>query len=321
MSRKKRATGGSGEAPGRVLLVDGHAPSLKRIAEALEAAGFVVDAAARAEEAGDGSAYDLTILADAVDSELASAVKTVRGRVAPPAPPLVVLLPKGSDASAAHGLDAHAVLVRPVSGPSLNAIATAYARCGRLEREVTRRERQLQQALEESGQVDPRTGFYNFERFKPLLATEVKRARRYKYPFSLLIAALDDVRAIRTAHGDEIADVLEGGLYLAISKSLRDLDLPVAYGKGQVLVVMPHTPRRGARVVAERIRRRVARTKMEAPGGPLGTTVSVGLAAYEGSGEVAFGSLAQEAAAALRISVERGGNRVAEVPVTRRKTA
>jgi diguanylate cyclase (GGDEF)-like protein len=312
------ASRGSGE---RVLVVDGHAPSLKRIADALTEAGLEVASAPSAAEVEAEGVFDLLILADAHDSDLEEALATVAERLGEPRPPLVLLLPKGSDPAAAGALSvgADSVLIRPVSGPSLTAVALGFARAGRLDRTLKRRERQLEQALRDGGQVDPRTGFYAFEHFKPLLATEVKRARRYKYPFSLIIAALDEIGAIRTQWGEEIADVLEGGLLLAISKSLRDLDLPVAYGSGQVLVVMPHTPRRGARVVAERTRRRVARTRMQGPEGPIGTTVSLGIASYEGSGEVAFANLIQEAAAALRIAIERGGDRVAEVPVTRRR--
>ena len=55
--------------------------------------------------------------------------------------------------------------------------------------------------------------------------------------------------------------------------------------------------------------------------GTLGTTTSIGLASYDGKGEVSFAALAAEANQALAIAQGAGGNRVAEVPTGRRVRA
>ncbi len=308
---------------GRVLLIDSHAPSLQRGASVLGEAGFDVVTASSHEEVVDADALDVIVLADSESAERTQTVAAIREVVDEPDVPLVLLLGKGTTRgpSKARAALADAALVRPVSGPSLVAIVTAFSQVRQLRKRLVQRERQLEQAMREGGRVDPRTGFYTLDSFKPILAAEVKRARRYKYPFSIAIAAMDELADVKNRWGSELADVLEGGLRLAVSRCLRDLDLPVAYGSGQVLIVMPHTPRRGARVVTDRMRKSISSQRMNGPNGKIGTTVSIGIASYEGEGDVSFGGLAQEAAAALKIAVERGGNRVAELPVTRRRNS
>ncbi|MFW6369229.1 MAG: GGDEF domain-containing protein [Myxococcota bacterium] len=305
--------------PGRVLVVDSKASSAGRSRDILSGAGFDVRLYSSVDELPREAAVDLVFLFDDGAKETAEAVREIRGRLGRHDPQVVLVLPKkkGGRRTEDHGADA--LLIRPVAPCSLIALARALCRVSSLRRSLRQQEQRLEQALEEAGQIDPRTGFYAFHAFKPLLAAEVKRALRYKYPFSIAIGILDKMRAVREAHGQEQACLLEGGLHLAISRSLRDLDMPVAYGSGQVLLVMPHTPRKGARVTAERVRRRVARTKMGVGDDRIGSTISLGLASYECKGEVSFSGLAQEAAAALKIAVEGGGNRVAEVPITRRR--
>lgn len=305
----------------RILLIDSHGPSLKRAADALEEAGFSVTTVSSPVDVVGEDEYDVLIPAASDEAAFEAVVEAARHSIDDVDVPVVLILPKNvldaKEVKKTTGADA--VLVRPVSGASLVAVTEGFSRVRRLEKKLTERERQLEQALTEGGRIDPHTGFYDFESFKSILATEVKRARRYRYPFSIAIATLDRLAEIRDRFGEETARVLEGGLRLAISKSLRDLDLPVAYGSGQVLVVMPHTPRKGTRAMTDRLKRSIESTLMEGPEGSIGTTVSIGIASYDGDGEVSFGSLAREAAEALKIAVARGGNRVAEVPITRRR--
>ena len=84
------------------------------------------------------------------------------------------------------------------------------------------------------------------------------------------------------------------------------------------LVLMPHTPRRGGRTVAERLRRQLRRTGLSQGRRKVGTTVSIGLASYDGRGEMLLRQPGAEAGEALRIAEGAGGDRVAEVPATRR---
>jgi PleD family two-component response regulator len=94
-----------------------------------------------------------------------------------------------------------------------------------------------------------------FELFKRILHIELKRSRRYGFPLSLLVATLDE--PARPSDRD--------GLASSVRSAIRDIDIPVAFGATDVLVVMPHTDLEGARLVAERICKRVRATGGRTP--------------------------------------------------------
>ena len=103
------------------------------------------------------------------------------------------------------------------------------------ERNQAREEAQSSTAPESSRLVQ-------FELFKRVLGIELKRSQRYGFPLSILLASLDR----ELVNGDR--DLLAS----AARSAIRDIDIPVAFGQSDVLVVMPHTDLEGARLVAER---------------------------------------------------------------------
>jgi diguanylate cyclase (GGDEF)-like protein len=155
----------------------------------------------------------------------------------------------------------------------------------------------------------------DFEFLKRLMLMEVKRSRRYRYPIALLLVDLDGFAersfvlapAARTAVLAEALGALVAGV--------RDIDVAVPLADSRFVVFLPHTPRSGALVVAERLRERVKGLH-----GLQGATASVGVAVSEppsGKGassgspaQVSFGSLLKEAGEALRRAQAAGGDRV-----------
>lgn len=158
------------------------------------------------------------------------------------------------------------------------------------------------------GILDPRTSFYTFAHFREVLYVEVKRARRYGFPLSVALMAIDP---LPTAVSPTLRAQILGGLALAVRRSLRDTDYPVQYGERRVLLLMPHTPLAGAVVVAQRIRERVARAQLPFEGQVLRPTLSVGLAGSTlGPRELSFADLARQAQKSLLSAMHLGGNRV-----------
>ncbi|MBZ4416759.1 diguanylate cyclase [Myxococcus sp. RHSTA-1-4] len=155
----------------------------------------------------------------------------------------------------------------------------------------------------------------DFEFLKRLMLMEVKRSRRYRYPIALLLVELDGFaeRAAALAPAARTAALAEAlGLLVA---GVRDIDVAVPFADSRFVVFLPHTPRSGALVVAERLCERVGALR-----GLPGTSASVGVAVSEPPGgkgapsgaqaQVSFGSLLKEAGEALRRAQAAGGNRV-----------
>ena len=139
---------------------------------------------------------------------------------------------------------------------------------------------------------------------KRILAMEVKKSRRYKYPASFLLAELDGWNEKASAMPRDERSRVIGLVLLQFTQALRDIDLCVHASNERFIVFLPHTPHDGARVVASRLHARIRAL----PG--LGLTASVGVASYNGQGQASFGSLLKDATLALRRAKLAGGDRI-----------
>ncbi len=141
-----------------------------------------------------------------------------------------------------------------------------------------------------------------FELFKRLLGIELKRSQRYGFPLAMLLASLDTP----PKPGDR--DTLAA----AARSAIRDIDIPVAFAESDVLVVMPHTDLEGARLVAERIRKRVraATVGRGAASGGEPVTASIGVVSAQGGERLTFSTLLAQATRAQKTAARAGGDRV-----------
>lgn len=165
-----------------------------------------------------------------------------------------------------------------------------------------------EQAARKLGLEGP--GSADFDFLKRLLLMEVKRSRRYRYPIALLLLELDQLNE-RTAQlgGAQRTTLLAETLGL-IAGGVRDIDVIVPTTEGKFVAFLPHTPKVGALVVAERLRQRV-KSLSRLPN----MSVSMGLSVFEpspvrGQTQVSFGNLMKDASEALRKAQADGGDRV-----------
>jgi diguanylate cyclase (GGDEF)-like protein len=214
-------------------------------------------------------------------------------RAADPALPVVLLLDDEDEPGGR--LPADGVLVSPLTRASVVSLLRSLARLRTVQARVAELER-------EAASNPPALADYEF--FKKLLLVEVKRSRRYHYPVSLALLAVDGWKQ-RAASLDEAGrSALLGEVLAAVTGAVRDIDLPLLYDGERLLVFMPHTEALGARTVAQRLVRR-ARSH------PAGLTASVGVSTFDGQGTMSFSSLVRGASDALADAQASGGDRAA----------
>jgi len=127
---------------------------------------------------------------------------------------------------------------------------------------------------------DPLTGLANYRQLVEALETEIKRYGRTERPFVVLLLDLDGLKRINDAHGHltgsralcRLADMLR--LYS------REMDTAARYGGDEFVLILPETDAEAARLVAQRISKRLAEDG-EIPQ----ISVSIGTAVYPGDGE------------------------------------
>jgi diguanylate cyclase (GGDEF)-like protein len=166
--------------------------------------------------------------------------------------------------------------------------------------------------LERLSVTDPLTGLFNRLRMVEVLENEVRRSRRLRHPFAVLMADLDLFKKYNDAHGHPAGDAVLKRVGAIMREASRDVDFVARYGGEEFLLMMPETEIEGAIEVAERIRKKIASEKL--PAGK--TAVSVGIAVFPGHGDGAEALIAA-ADAALYEAKHAGGNKVMAAAGTR----
>jgi diguanylate cyclase (GGDEF)-like protein/putative nucleotidyltransferase with HDIG domain len=100
---------------------------------------------------------------------------------------------------------------------------------------------------------DPLTGIYNYSYLMERLPQEVYRAKRYSYPFSLVLLDIDYFKSINDVYGHSIGDRLLAAFANFIKTSLRQSDVLARYGGEEFIILMTHTDKLDAQYLANRL--------------------------------------------------------------------
>ena len=155
---------------------------------------------------------------------------------------------------------------------------------------------------------DPLTGIANRSHLDTVLEREVELARRHGNALALLMADLDHFKRINDRFGHPVGDRTLKAVADSLVGCARDTDMVFRYGGEEFCLVLSNTHLDGAQRLAERIRQAVEALRISTQLQEIGTTISVGVAALEGSETPQ--QLVEKADAALYESKRRGRNRV-----------
>lgn len=140
--------------------------------------------------------------------------------------------------------------------------------------------------LQDTAMRDDLTQLFNRLYFLKRLGQELDRARGLQTPLAIMMLDVDQLDAINEDYGHTAGDVALAKLGKVIIKCTRTTDIPARLGDDEFGVIMPDTDRRGAFVVATRIRRTLAVTPVyEKDGHSLKLTVSLGVSGFPWDGE------------------------------------
>ena len=140
--------------------------------------------------------------------------------------------------------------------------------------------------LQDPATRDYLTQLFNRQYFFERLDREIERARSLQGPLAVLVLDIDRLEAINEAHERRTGDVALAELAKVILKCTRANDIPARLGEDEFGVIMPETDRRGAFVVATRIRRTLEVTPFcERDGQSLKLSVSLGVSGFPWDGQ------------------------------------
>ena len=158
--------------------------------------------------------------------------------------------------------------------------------------------------------TDSLTGLFTAGFMRETLQSQLSYARRSGEPFAVIFADIDHFKQINDTHGHAAGDAVLRSVSTAIGQMARQSDTVARYGGEEFVVLLPHTNRSGAMLLAERMREAVGAIETRLGGTQsINVTMSLGVAAFPedaADGE----SLLECGDAAMYRAKQAGRNRV-----------
>ncbi len=163
--------------------------------------------------------------------------------------------------------------------------------------------------LEDLASIDGLTGLFNRRHFLQLAEAEWSRFDRYERPLSLMMLDIDRFKSINDQYGHDVGDRVIAHVANLCLEGKRAADVVARIGGEEFVLLLPETTLENARLVAERLRQRIAETPLVDDARSLALTASIGVA--EAGGRVEhIAALMKEADEALYRAKNGGRNTV-----------
>jgi diguanylate cyclase (GGDEF)-like protein len=163
--------------------------------------------------------------------------------------------------------------------------------------------------LQEYADRDGLTGIANRRYFELRLRDEFVRWHRYGGEVSMLLFDLDHFKRINDQFGHLVGDTVLRVMAERVALAVRAQDVFGRFGGEEFALLLPCTQFSDAMLVAEKVRRAICETPVDAHGSRVTVTASVGVATARTGITTSYEALINEADAALYSAKRQGRNR------------
>jgi diguanylate cyclase (GGDEF)-like protein len=137
----------------------------------------------------------------------------------------------------------------------------------------------MMEELKTASTTDWLTNLFNYNGLVEHLEVEMKKAKRYNYPLSLIMLDVDLFKQVNDTYGHVIGDELLKSMAEVILHNVRGADIIARYGGDEFTLILPETSKAQAYLVAEKLRRKMESNTFQFEGGVnLNITISLGIA-------------------------------------------
>lgn len=179
-------------------------------------------------------------------------------------------------------------------------------------RETARELKAARERMKQLSITDDLTETYNYRYFMESLDLELRRAKRYEYPISLMMLDIDHFKIYNDTHGHMAGDRVLKHVAHVMKETVRHTDILARYGGEEFAGILIKTSLGEAYQIAERVRKAVEDFAIDheetQPQGRL--TVSVGISTL-GPKVSSLKGLIKTADDALYEAKRAGRNRIA----------
>ena len=163
--------------------------------------------------------------------------------------------------------------------------------------------------------LDALTGYNNRHQFEKRLKETTASAKRQNRPLCCIMSDIDFFKKVNDTYGHAVGDCVLKTIAKTIKKELREEDIASRYGGEEFIFLLPHTKLEEAIIVAERLRKKVEKKKINIEEynikdvKEISVTISIGVSEFNKNDKYPE-SLYKNADNALYEAKEGGRNRV-----------
>jgi len=177
------------------------------------------------------------------------------------------------------------------------------------DREAAKKHTEMMAELQTLAITDGLTKLYNSRHFYNQLKIEIHKAELCNVPLSLLLLDIDHFKLYNDTYGHLKGDKVLLNIGQMINSCLRKKDSAYRYGGEEFTVILPETPKNGAKVVAQRLRARIEAKKFfPEQEKSVTVTVSIGVTEYADKEDAA--AFVARADQAMFASKQKGRNTI-----------
>lgn len=157
--------------------------------------------------------------------------------------------------------------------------------------------------------IDELTLLYNRRFFNHAIEKEISKSKRHNLCFSIFFFDIDDFKYINDNYGHSAGDKVLNQIGKVITNNIRKEDIACRYGGEEFTIILPLTPKEGALVLADRMRKKISDMQINEIK-DKSITISGGIANFPEDDCATSKELLRFADTALYKSKENGKNKI-----------
>lgn len=122
-----------------------------------------------------------------------------------------------------------------------------------LEKEIVERKK-VEKVLEYLSTIDPLTQIYNRRKFNKLLDYEIKKFKRYKRSFSLILCDIDKFKDTNDTYGHDVGDLVLKEFSRLLKDSIRESDSVARWGGEEFIILIPNSTLENSQKLTNKIK-------------------------------------------------------------------
>ncbi len=295
-----------------ILIVDDDAQMRETLNDILSEEGYTitgVSTIALAKEELKKKFYNLSLidfrLPDGTGLELLKEIKKTNEEVM-----VLILTGFASLESSIYALNegAFAYIQKPLN---LDEVKISIEKALKMQK-LSLDNKNLLNKLKDLSLKDPYTELYNYTYLMERLPSELKRAKRYVVPLSLIIIDIDYFKSVNDVYGHLYGDIILKEFAHYLRGFVKDSDIVVRYGGEEFVVLLPDTDKERAIIFGERLLDTIEKHVFGTEGKKIKLKISIGVSNFpeDGNDVNTASGLLDSADKALLKAKEMGGDRL-----------